>query len=86
MCLGFYESIPYLYKNIISFAHNLPSLNELSADDFNVIVTNKALEYYILRNAPLFINNECFIMLPNQIQFTRKWMIQVRKKFMSEKV
>ena len=81
MSAGFYESIPYLYKSVIAFARDIPSLNDLSDEDFNVIVTNKAFEYYILRNAPLFINNECFIMLPNRIQLTRKWMLQVQKLF-----
>jgi len=40
-------------------------------------MNNKVFDFFLLRNAPLFINGESFMMLPNDIQYTRSWMNQV---------
>ena len=74
---GLLESIPQVVKNLIAFAREIPGLNELSQVDFNLIINNKVFDFFILRHAPLFINGESFMMLPNNIQYTRKWMNQV---------
>lgn len=74
---GLLESIPQVVKSLIAFAREIPGLNELNPDDFNLIINNKVFDFFILRNAPLFINGESFMVLPNEIQYTRKWMNQV---------
>lgn len=74
---GLLESIPQVVKSLIAFAREIPGLNELNPDDFNLIINNKIFDFFILRNAPLFINGESFMVLPNEIQYTRKWMNQV---------
>lgn len=71
---GLLESIPQVVKNLIAFAREIPGLNELTQTDFNLIINNKVFDFFILRHAPLFINGESFMMLPNNIQYTRKWM------------
>lgn len=74
---GLLESIPQVVKNLIAFAREIPGLNELTQTDFNLIINNKVFDFFILRHAPLFINGESFMMLPNNIQYTRSWMNQV---------
>jgi len=74
---GLLESIPQVIKNLISFATQIPGLSELNQADFNLIINNKVFDFFILRNAPLFINDESFMVLPNNIQYTRRWMNQV---------
>jgi hypothetical protein len=71
------ESIPQIVKNFISFAKEVPGLNELGSKDFTTIVNNRLFDYFIIKHAPLFIDGESFMMLPNNIQYSRDWLNKV---------
>ena len=71
------ESIPQIVKNFISFAKEVPGLNELSSKDFTTIVNNRLFDYFIIKHSPLFIEGESYMMLPNNIQYSRQWMNRV---------
>ncbi len=83
---GLLESIPQCVKCLISFAKEIPGLNEISQKDLTLIINNKLFDYFMIKHAPLFINNESFCMLPNNIQYTRKWMSIVVGDEMVEKM
>jgi hypothetical protein len=71
------ESIPQIVKNFISFAKEVPGLNELSSKDFTTIVNNRLFDYFIIKHSPLFIEGESYMMLPNNIHYSRQWMNKV---------
>ena len=74
---GLLESIPQCVKCLISFAKEMPGLNEISQKDLTLIINNKLFDYFIIKHSPLFINGESYCMLPNNIQYSRKWMSRV---------
>ena len=65
---GLAESIPIVVDELVSFAKEVPGLNELNSHDFGTIINNKVFDFFTLRHSPLFINEESFMMLPNDIQ------------------
>lgn len=79
---GLLESIPTSVKCLISFAKEIPGINELNQTDFTNLVNNRIFDYFIIKHAPLFINGESYLMLPNQIQYTRSWMERIIGKEM----
>ena len=74
---GLAESIPIIVNELVSFAKEIPGLNELNSHDFGTIINNKVFDFFTLRHCPLFINEESFMMLPNDIQYTRRWMLRI---------
>jgi hypothetical protein len=70
------KEIPKMNKNFLEFINQLPGLKDLSDNDFGLIARNKIFEYFLLHHAPLFMNNDCFIFLQNNIHYSRKWMNQ----------
>lgn len=45
---GLVESIPQVVKSLIMFAKEIPGLNELSNDDFAVIVNNRLFDFFMV--------------------------------------
>lgn len=74
---GILESIPSLVKDLISLVKELPGLNELKAKDFATIINNRLFDYYVIRYSYLYANDDCFIQLPNGIQYTRARHLKV---------
>ena len=70
-------SISKVQKNLIVLAREVPGIADLSETDFNTLINRKSFEYYLICNAPLFINNECFVSLSDEVRYTRKRMIKV---------
>jgi hypothetical protein len=66
-----------IQKHLIELTREIPGLADLKENDLNMLINKRSFEYYLIRNAPLFINNECFIYLSNEIRFTRKSMVKV---------
>jgi hypothetical protein len=71
------ESIPAFVRLVISFAKEVPGLNEVSSHDFAIIINNKLFDFYIITHSMLFINGESYMLLHNGIQYTRSWMNQI---------
>lgn len=71
---GLLESIPHCVKCLITLVREIPGLNEISQKDLTTIINNRLFDYFIIKHSALFINGESFMMLPNNIQYTRKWM------------
>lgn len=63
------ESFRLTIKNFISYIKILPGLNEICHDDLEIVVKEKLFEFFIIINLKQFINDECFIMLPNGQRF-----------------
>lgn len=74
---GLLESIPIQVKNLITICKNIPGLNELTQVDLTNLVNNRLFDYFLIKHSPLLINGESYMMLPNQIQYTRKWMLRI---------
>lgn len=74
---GLLESIPQCVKNLISFSKEIPGLNEVCQKDLTTLVNNRLFDFFIIKHSPLFINGESYMMLPNQIQYTRAWMVKI---------
>nr|ASL70502.1 nuclear receptor [Brachionus rotundiformis] len=74
---GLLESIPAQVKNLITMCKEIPGLNELCQNDLTNLVNNRLFDYFLIKHSPLFINGESYLMLPNMIQYTRKWMLRI---------
>lgn len=74
------ESIPDFVKMVISFAKEVPGLNEIEQEDFTVLVNNRLFDFYIIQNAALFINGESYQILSNRILYSRYWMNKIKGK------
>ena len=68
-CTIILESFRLTIKNFISYIKILPGLNEICHDDLEIVVKEKLFEFFIIINVKQFINDECFIMLPNGQRF-----------------
>lgn len=69
--------IPQINKNFLEFLNHMPGLNKISDNDFGIIVRSKIFEYFLLQHAPLFIRNDCYVMLSTSVQYSRNWMNQI---------
>jgi hypothetical protein len=70
-----------LLSNIVIFVHDslymsvqIPGLSELTPKVRGSLIKKKFYEIHLLLSASLFINDECYYMLSNGIQYTRHWM------------
>jgi hypothetical protein len=77
------DSIPLNVKNFVTFAKQIPGLNELSNQDLNFIINNRLFDYFIIKHAPLFINGESYMLLPNSFQYSKYWLEKVVGKEMT---
>ncbi|CAF1201426.1 unnamed protein product [Adineta steineri] len=71
---GLTDAIPFHVKNLITFAREMPAVNEIDGDDFHKIMNNRLFDFWLIKHAPLILNNESYMMLPNGLQYTRQWM------------
>ncbi|UJR36452.1 hypothetical protein I4U23_029175 [Adineta vaga] len=74
---GLTDAIPFHVKNLITFAREMPAVNEIDADDFHKIMNNRLFDFWLIKHAPLICNNESYMMLPNGLQYTREWMNKI---------
>ena len=81
---GLLESIPQIVRSLTLFARQIPGLNEIGQKDFYTIINNKVFNYFILRNSQLLIYGESYMLLPNNIQYTRDWMLRIIGKEMTD--
>ncbi|CAM4795194.1 unnamed protein product [Rotaria magnacalcarata] len=81
---GLTDAIPFHVKNFITFAREMPAINEIDLDDFNKIMNNRLFDFWLIKHAPLIHNNESYIMLPNGLQYTRQWMNHIMGEKMVE--
>ncbi|UJR09645.1 hypothetical protein I4U23_013879 [Adineta vaga] len=74
---GLSDAIPSHVKNLITFARQMPAINEIDQDDFHKIMNNRLIDFWLIKHAPLIRQNESYIMLPNGLQYTRQWMDKI---------
>nr|ASL70613.1 nuclear receptor [Brachionus koreanus] len=74
---GLLQSIPAQVKSLICLCKEIPGLNELCQKDLTNLVNNRLFDYFLIKHAPLFINGESYLMLPNKIQYTKSWMLRI---------
>ncbi|CAF4377245.1 unnamed protein product, partial [Rotaria sp. Silwood2] len=74
---GLTDAIPFHVKNLITFAREMPAINEIDFDDYHKIMNNRLFDFWLIKHAPLIRNNESYIMLPNGLQYTRQWMNKI---------
>ncbi len=74
------ESIPEFVKSVILFAREIPGLNEISNNDFSIIINNRLFDFYIIMNSVLFINGESYMYLKDDIVYTREWHNKIKGK------
>ncbi|CAF0780696.1 unnamed protein product [Adineta ricciae] len=74
---GLTDAIPFHVKNLITFAREMPAVNEIDADDFHKIMNNRLFDFWLIKHAPLICHNESYMMLPNGLQYTREWMNKI---------
>ncbi|CAF1423746.1 unnamed protein product [Adineta steineri] len=74
---GLSDAIPFHVKNLITFSREMPAINEIDSDDFHKMMNNRLFDFWMIKHAPLLQNNESYIMLPNGLQYTRKWMNKI---------
>ena len=77
VCDAIREWFPLSKRSSIDFARQLPGFNKLSEYDFNVMMLKKNLDFFLIKDAVLFINGECYLQLPNNITYRKKWMSQI---------
>jgi hypothetical protein len=83
---GLLESIPLLVKELISMVKQLPGLNELQPSDLMCIINNRLIDFYLLKVSPFHINGDSYMELPNNIRYSRRWMIKVIGKEMTDAI
>jgi len=74
---GLTDAIPFHVKNLIAFAREIPAINEFDPEDFQTIINNRLFDFWMIKHAPLMRQNESFTMLPNGLQYTRRWMTEI---------
>ena len=77
------ECIPNFVKMAVSFAQQVPGLNELDHSDFTIIINNKLFDFYIIQNSSLFINGESYQIIytkTRSIHYTRDLMNKMKSK------
>ncbi|CAF1006532.1 unnamed protein product [Rotaria magnacalcarata] len=74
---GLTDAIPFHVKNLIAFAREMSAINEIHSDDFHKIMNNRLFDFWLIKHAPLIGNNESYMMLPNGLQYTRRWMNKI---------
>ncbi len=77
------DSITVNVKNFVTFAKQIPGLSELSTQDLNYIIDNRLFDYFMIKHAPLFINDESYMILPNGFQYSRYWLEKIVGKEMT---
>ncbi|CAF1526938.1 unnamed protein product [Rotaria sp. Silwood1] len=75
--VGLTDAIPCHVKNLITFAREMPAINEIELYDFHKIMNNRLFDFWLIKHAPLIHNNQSYIMLPNGLQYTRQWMNKI---------
>lgn len=74
---GLTDAIPFHVKNLIAFAREIPAVNEFDPEDFQTIINNRLFDFWMIKHAPLMRQNESYTMLPNGLQYTRRWMTEI---------
>ena len=74
------NNLPMYVKNLVSFAKELPGLNELGSSDFACILNGKLFDFFILTNSCLFINGESYLKLNEEYNYSRYWMYQITER------
>jgi hypothetical protein len=64
-------------RHILMYTKNLPGLSALSKSDFNDLLKDNVFTIYVLTSPYLFLNNELFYFMDNDIQLTRKWFEKI---------
>ncbi|CAF1232607.1 unnamed protein product, partial [Adineta ricciae] len=71
------KSISVDVTHLMTFARDMPGLNELNTNDFTRILNNRVFDFYIIYNYPLFYKNESYTMTINGFQYSRHFMNQI---------
>jgi hypothetical protein len=61
------------YNNVFNFCAQLPGLNQLSESDVHRLVKSKFFCIYGFFINCVYINGECYLTLPGDVQVTRRW-------------
>jgi hypothetical protein len=83
---GLIEFVPRMVKMVISFAKEIPGLNELSPKDFTTLINNRLFDTYILIHSGFYIKGESYLRLGNNAHYSRYWMNKVKGKHLIDNV
>ena len=81
---GLLEGTKKNIKELISFARQIPGFDKVNTDDLKTILDNRLFDFFMIKHSFLFIDGECYIMLPNNIQYTKSWLTSVIGKLMTD--
>ncbi len=73
-------------KELIFFAKQIPGFEKVNKNDLKIILENKLPDFYMIKHSFLFIDGESFIMLPNNIQYTKSWQTNVIGNIMTNAI
>jgi hypothetical protein len=72
--------VPGLLREAEYYYKQIPGFNKLNVDDFTKIIESKMLDYYFVVNSALFIGDESYYYISDQVIYTRFWMNSFRPK------
>ncbi|CAF0816116.1 unnamed protein product, partial [Didymodactylos carnosus] len=55
----------------------IPGVNEINREDFHKMMLHRVNDYYQIKYACLLMNNECYAIYPNGVQYSRRRMTQL---------
>ncbi len=73
---GFTESAVLTVRDLIRFSKMVPGLDRLSENDFKKIMNEKLFYYVLIKNSKLVIDDESYMIMPNNIQYSKAWFIK----------
>lgn len=82
----FLNMISNFTKWLVKYIKKLPAFDQVSSEDIVKILNKRLFVVLGLVSAKLFINEELYLMLNNQIQFSRYWCQKVYGKVLSDKI
>ena len=67
-------------KDLSRFAKILPGLDVLDDEDFASIIKSEIYVLFLMINSKYFVDEDCFIILDNNLQLSRKWLNKFKGK------
>ena len=80
------DALPASLHQSIRFGRDVPGLDKLGSADFATIVNTKIFDYYMIVHSSLFINEESYLYIDNQLIYTRHRMNTIRPKDVVDKL
>ena len=73
---GFSQGALRVLRDLIQFSKIIPGFDRLSENDFKTVINEKLFYYVIIKNSKLIIDDESYMVLPNNIQYSKSWFIK----------